>query len=240
MPYSIKAGKLESFIWLSQYRTFHGQLQEICDVGCGMGMYRQLFDSLFPHARWTGIEIWEPYIKEYKLDQQYNRIIWENALKLFEIHSSVIQGPWDLMIFGDILEHMSKEDAYFMVGNALSCSRSILISIPLGVYKNTRFGGNPYEDHLSVWSHRDVMRMLSTLASIANKHSPEKIRIETLYRCEVVGKGHIGVYVVSNMPSSDDRLDKTTFDRVWKVWLKTEKELGEYRKSLIEQKKLGG
>ena len=75
--------------------------QTILDVGAGYGTYARLLRPYVP-ARYVAIEIFENYISEYKLKELYDEVWLEDVRKYVSLES-------DLIIFGDVLEHMSKE-----------------------------------------------------------------------------------------------------------------------------------
>ena len=67
-------------------------------------------------------------------------------------------GPFDVTIAGDVLEHMSKEDAVDVVGKILNVSTYLFISIPIIHYPQDEVNGNPYEAHVKDdWSHDEMM-----------------------------------------------------------------------------------
>ena len=57
-------------------------------------------------------------------------------------------GPLDLSLFGDILEHMTKEEAQDVMDKTLATSRLVLVSIPIIHYPQEPFEGNPYQRHV--------------------------------------------------------------------------------------------
>jgi hypothetical protein len=57
------------------------------------------------------VEIWEPYIKQYGLKNKYGWVYEENVLKM----PLDVLGAYDFYILGDILEHLSVEDAQWLM-----------------------------------------------------------------------------------------------------------------------------
>lgn len=55
--------------------------------------------------------------------------------------------PYDLIIFGDILEHLSVEDAQRVLEYAKPRCRDMIIAVPF-LYEQDALYGNPYEVHL--------------------------------------------------------------------------------------------
>ena len=62
MPYSSESGK--AYIRNIVGRVKHDRM---LDIGCGSGTYAKMF----PDAHWTGVEVWEPYVEEFKLKDLY-------------------------------------------------------------------------------------------------------------------------------------------------------------------------
>lgn len=154
MPRSSTRGKDTILKWFQEHPN---KIQKIIDVGCGEGTYPNLFkirNDILKDAVWWGIEAWEPYIVEYELDSKYSKIFHQDA-RFFD-WSSV--AGFDLAIFGDILEHMNKEEAQKIVDLALQNVKNVLISIPIKHMPQGAVHGNPFEIHVKDnWSHSEVL-----------------------------------------------------------------------------------
>lgn len=118
------------------------------DIGCGSGIYARMF----PELDWTGIEIWEPYIDRFSLDRLYERFILGDARRW------VPDNKYDIAIAGDVLEHMTKEEAKDLLDKLKSCSDVVLISLPVVYFPQGELEGNPYEKHVvDNWTVEDVI-----------------------------------------------------------------------------------
>ena len=144
MPFSSNSGK--KYIKNIVSRVPH---EKMLDVGCGSGTYAKMF----PDAEWTGIEIWDPYDKEYKLSDLYGYLYiedvrtWEPLVK------------YDVAFAGDVLEHMTEEEAIEVFRKLKGCADTVVVSIPIGPYPQDEYEGNPYEAHITDnWSEADVIR----------------------------------------------------------------------------------
>jgi hypothetical protein len=114
------------------------------DIGVGAGNHSTLFRPQYRRAEWVGVEIWGPYIKQFRLNRKYDKIIiadirWLDFARL---------GNFDICFCGDIIEHMPVEDAQRVVGNLLNCCRLLLVSIPIGFYPQGPVFDNPFERHV--------------------------------------------------------------------------------------------
>jgi hypothetical protein len=65
----------------------------------------------------------------------------------------------DVVIAGDVLEHMTKEDAITLVDRILQVSKTLIVSIPIRYMPQDEHAyPNPHEEHVKDdWSHEEVM-----------------------------------------------------------------------------------
>lgn len=152
MPYSSTAGKSIILEWFSQNQSV---INTILDVGPGGGTYFDLFNSVSNNKiRLECVEIWEPYIYRFKLYRRYQAVYKEDIRKF------VPNKPYDLVIFGDVLEHMLEEDAIKTIQKARKYARFYIISLPLDAETGAGPGtgdkdwGNPYEVHKGLWTDK--------------------------------------------------------------------------------------
>lgn len=123
-------------------------LHEFCDVWCG----RVLASDW--QVRVTGVEVHEPLISDYHRSF-YEEIVVADAADYLRQAS----GRYDVVIFGDVLEHFGRPVAEELVCRALEISNYVLINIPLGsVWEQGEMYGNPHEEHRSEWSASDFER----------------------------------------------------------------------------------
>lgn len=146
-----------------------GLLESIVDVGAGSGTYKKLMATDLPDdVEWTGIEVWEPNITEFNLNDLYDGVIAQDVRK-FNFENLANR---DLVLFGDILEHMTKEEAIAVTDNCLEHCKSLMISIPIVHYPQGAEHGNPYEEHIKDdWSHEEVLKTFpDTVAFLTHDH----------------------------------------------------------------------
>lgn len=130
----------------------------VLDIGAGAGIYldvikRSIGDSAIVHA----VEIWEPYIQQFDLKNRYHRV--------FEIDAREVQDfNYDLVILGDVLEHMSEDDALKLWNKISKQARYAIISIPIVHYHQDAINGNPYEVHVEEdWNTERVLEKFSNI-----------------------------------------------------------------------------
>jgi trans-aconitate methyltransferase len=138
------------------------------DIGAGSGTYRKLFskNKLHPDAKWTAIEAWEPYIKDFNLHAIYNNVI-HSDVRNCDIKSL---GNFDITFMGDVLEHITKEDAILLVDAVMSISKYAVISIPIIHWPQGERHGNPFEIHVKDdWSDSEVK---DTFSKYITRYAP--------------------------------------------------------------------
>lgn len=154
---SVRNGKETIVNWVKTLEN----VNTIVDVGAGSGTYYNLFVEEFgmlKNARWIGLEVWKPAIEKWGIDKVYSSVINEDARTFDWTKVSNI----DLVIMGDVLEHMKKEEAMALVDKVLDHSRYGIISIPVKHWPQGAINDNPYEVHVKDdWSHREVMETFS-------------------------------------------------------------------------------
>jgi len=128
-------------------------IENILDIGAGEGTYLNLYKSLVPTAHWTAIEVWSNYIEKYSLKEKYDVVINRDVRQIQEFGLSHM----DLVFAGDVLEHMTKEQAVELVDHILTNHKSLIISIPVVHMPQGEFEGNPYEEHIKDdWSDNEM------------------------------------------------------------------------------------
>ena len=154
MPASAKEGKDIIFHWMSEVPN---PINRVLDLGVGKGTYSRLFrkqPSKLSNAHWIGVEAWKPYIEEFNLRSRYHEII-NKDIRLLDYDSLK---PIDVAFAGDVLEHVTKEEAINVVDKVLSICPKLVISIPIIHYPQDALNGNHYEIHVKDdWSHKEML-----------------------------------------------------------------------------------
>lgn len=111
--------------------------KRILDVGVGVGTYSKLLRDM--GYRMDGMEVWLPYVVEYKLTEMYDNVIIGDVMN-YDISN------YDVIILGDVLEHLSVEDGLELMCRIESKGQMCIVAVP---YKSEQgvFYGNGYEVH---------------------------------------------------------------------------------------------
>lgn len=168
MPYSVREN--DEFVLNLFYED--SSIQRVLDVGVGSGTYGRLLKGAGAIERENlhGVEVWEPYEGLFGLHQFYGRMIYANILTLTPDDLD----HYDLIIFGDVLEHIDSKDLPTVWRLAEAVADRVLISLPKGHWPQTEGEhGNPYEAHVD--GHVTGETLVSVLPDLSRA---EKIDFE--------------------------------------------------------------
>ena len=110
---------------------------KILDVGCGSGGYFELLNDNFKNI--DGIEIYPNYVQMFNLETKYKRLIIGDILK-----QDLIE--WEYFIMGDIIEHLSYEEAFQLIEKIHNSNKFMMIAVPYNYEQGVEFG-NVHEIH---------------------------------------------------------------------------------------------
>jgi hypothetical protein len=120
-------------------RDFDPMGTRVLDVGAGWGKYR----ILLPEYQMDACEIWEPYIQEERLSDRYGQVYHGDICDL--VNDGHL-GGYDLVIMGDVLEHIPRDRAIRLVEQLRVVAGELMVIVPYR-YPQGEEHGNPYEYH---------------------------------------------------------------------------------------------
>lgn len=157
MPYSDAEGKDAALAWYEEIRP-----RTVIDVGAGSGTYAQAVRAHSPwKGRWTAVEAWAPYVARFGLDGLYDAVVVADARRLV--------GPFyraDLVIAGDVLEHMPRADAVRLLDRVRAHAAHLIVSVPVLHLDQGAVYGNPLEEHVDHWTADQMRTELSRSGTI--------------------------------------------------------------------------
>ena len=107
------------------------------DVGACDGKWANLLND---YLVMDAVEIWKPNIIEWGLSARYRNV--------FNMDIADLKYNWyDLIIFGDVIEHMTVEDAQRVIDYARGRCTDMIVGVPF-MYPQNAIYGNPYERHI--------------------------------------------------------------------------------------------
>lgn len=118
------------------YNNFNNN-SSILDVGPGCGTYWSLLHEKFENI--DGVEIFAPNIEKFQLKNKYKNI-FNCDIKDFEYNW------YDLIIFGDVLEHLEVEEAQKVLDYAYNKCTNLIVAVPY-MYEQGVCEDNIYEIH---------------------------------------------------------------------------------------------
>lgn len=148
MPTSATEGKP----WMIQ-RILRHNPDSILDIGAGAGTYGKILRPLLPDAYMTAVEIHAPYVSDYKLWKMYDSVVIGDARNC-DLPIA------DIVILGDILEHMDLRDALELWNRARNRAvKAVLLSVPIIEWPQGEMFGNPHERHVHTWTHSTALEL---------------------------------------------------------------------------------
>ncbi len=180
MAFSSSEGKLFFRDWLIQM-FLKNQVRTVLDIGAGAGIYGKLIREAWDEANainqkynfvnlegliWIGaVEIFNPYIERFELNKIYDTIHCHDVLSVAQDFGMV-----DLVIFGDVLEHIHKEVAIKIWNMFREKAKFLYLSIPCKLPEKSWSEGyeqqsneweeNKYEQHLYDWKYDEILSLL--------------------------------------------------------------------------------
>jgi hypothetical protein len=148
VPYSDAQGK----DWLQEC-IINNSPASILDIGVGAGTYSRLLRPKLRRAHFIGIEVFEPYVEMFDLHEHYDELIVADARE--------VEWPRvDVVIMGDVIEHMAYDDAVAMWDKARRTARkSVFVSLPIIFAPQGAEFGNEHERHMHHWTHEEVLKL---------------------------------------------------------------------------------
>ena len=118
----------------------------ILDVGACDGKWADLiqgaavYQKKLPAIRMDAVEAWVP--NAMQIVAKYDRV-YATEMQRFVYRA----GTYDLALFGDVIEHMTPEDARMVLDYALARCGEVIVGVPFR-YPQGPIYGNPYERHI--------------------------------------------------------------------------------------------
>lgn len=135
MPTSIKS--LE-WVLLEDYVSNHNN-SIVIDIGAGTGQKSDLLRRFTKQIVW--VEVFHPYVEQYNTKSKYDVLIEDDIMNVYK---DIVGDVW---IFGDVLEHLSVENAQEIISYLKDKWVVIYVQVPY-MYPQDEAFGNKYEIHL--------------------------------------------------------------------------------------------
>jgi len=144
-----------SMFWNIKPRT-------VLDVGVGTGKWGFLFREKVDFRNCHSEENFQVRIDGIEIDKQwirdYHKLIY-NDIYIDDLTKFRIKRDYDLIMMGDVIEHIEKEEGKAFLDRALIRCKYLIITAPLGDRESVFFEKQkkiyPHEEHKSAWSLDD-------------------------------------------------------------------------------------
>ena len=128
---SSNSGKDEVCAWIR--KNFPANSTAILDVGACDGKWK----TLLPEYTMDAVEAFGPHC--VRIAHLYREVFNQDVAELE-------YGYYNLIIFGDVIEHMDVQTAQRVIKYAWPRCRDLIVGVPY-LYPQGAFGGNPWEEH---------------------------------------------------------------------------------------------
>lgn len=124
------------------------------DLGAGAGKYGAMVKEIDPSIETIAVEIEKDYLEKFKLRSIYNQT-W-NIPVTDLVRSKYFDSRFDIIMFGDILEHLKKSEGVDLLNFLIYRCRWIIVEFPHRYLQNA-VDGYTSEAHISVWTENDFL-----------------------------------------------------------------------------------
>jgi hypothetical protein len=156
MPYSQQPYKGQL---LMLQRIIERESPRVVDVGAGAGKWgkliREATSGIETPPFLVAIEIWVSYLVQFGLHQIYDEV------RVIDLRKVRDWDTYDVVILGDVLEHLSLSDALDLVGRLRDGSKAaVYLTIPItDCPQEGEDWGNPHETHRVQWTHQQLCEL---------------------------------------------------------------------------------
>lgn len=126
------------------------QNTKVLDVGAGSGKYYDYLNQYFVE-KFDALEIYKPNIIIYEFKKKYHKVF---NMDILDFNS---WEQYDLYIFGDIIQHLSIQNAQYVLQNVINFNKRAVIQVPY-MLKQDMHHGNIHQIHLQPDLTPDVIK----------------------------------------------------------------------------------
>jgi SAM-dependent methyltransferase len=145
-----KLRPLMVFVPFSPHNIILGALDKesrnLLEVGCGNGRSGEIIRRR-RHFYMIGADIFTPFLKECIVKGTYDDCVQCDIRSLPFLKKSV-----DTLLCLAVVEHLDKEEGLRLIDAMEEVARKqVILLVPVGEWRQTSFGTNPYNRHVSLW-----------------------------------------------------------------------------------------
>lgn len=102
-----------------------------------------------------GADIFSPHLDEAKGQGSHNDYVLCDVQRL-----PIKEKTFDVVLCLEVLEHLSKEDGQELLEDMERIARrQVIVTTPLGRYRQGAYDGNPYQEHKHIWTLGELRRL---------------------------------------------------------------------------------
>lgn len=149
MPFSDNQGKSAISEWIKKINPLTA-----LDIGPGAGVYSNLVRASAPILQvLDAVEAWGPYVEQFSLLEKYDNVMISDVMLIDRRHLS----KYDLVIIGDVIEHLTRQEASDIIKWLAAANKNLIISFPVLHLDQDSYEGNFFEIHRDHWSYADML-----------------------------------------------------------------------------------
>ncbi|MFC2011841.1 class I SAM-dependent methyltransferase [Chloroflexota bacterium] len=137
--------------WTKRLSQEFANCDTVLDLGCG-------YNSPIQHCHIpfsVGVEVFEPYLIEARKKGIHDEYIRANVTEL-----EIAQKSFDAVMAIEIIEHLTKEEAYRLIEKMEIWARNkVIISTPNGYIQQDGYDNNPSQVHKSGWTTNEFKNL---------------------------------------------------------------------------------
>lgn len=140
--------------WNTVWRSLDKRGQTILDLGCGKGEPMR-FINRRNQFYCVGADIFGLHLSEAKEQASHHDYVLCDIQRL-----PVKEKTFDVVLCLEVLEHLSGEDGQKLLKDMEGIARrQVIVSTPLGRYKQGTYDKNPYYEHKYIWSPEQLRKL---------------------------------------------------------------------------------
>jgi ubiquinone/menaquinone biosynthesis C-methylase UbiE len=127
-------------------------VDSLIDVGCGRGVVGALMRIYRNASRLVAVDAFEPSLAFCRKHNFYDEF-----LKLDLASSSLSFGNKEFSVATcvELVEHLPKQSGFKLLAELERVSKKVIVSTPQTFFSQRHYDGNPYQDHVSLWTAED-------------------------------------------------------------------------------------
>lgn len=120
----------------------------ILDIGAGCGTYWNLLHNDFKQI--DAVEVFSKNVSKYNLRKKYHKVYCNDIRNFYYM-------KYDIIIMGDVLEHLTVEEARMVLDYAIPRCKELIVAVPYELEQD-EVDGNKYEKHLQPDLTKKIMK----------------------------------------------------------------------------------